>query len=70
MFVPYIAVLILGFSKKIAFDNNIKVNSNGIIGEKANKSNQAQQPERFCLGCGQKLEGNETFCGNCGKKVE
>ena len=74
--VPFVPVLILGFSKSIEYDNSIEVSPNGIFGApKTNNNNtnsnaQNQQPERYCLGCGQKLDNNVQFCTNCGKKVE
>lgn len=65
--VSFIPVLIIGFKKDITFDNSIEVSPNGIIGDQ--KTNN-QQPERYCLGCGQKLPNNVKFCEHCGKKVE
>ena len=72
IFVPYIPVLILGFSNKYTFDNNVKVSPNGIIGDPKtnNNTNNDKAPERYCLGCGQKLTDNVKFCENCGKQVE
>lgn len=31
IFVPYVAIMILGFSKNITYDNNIEVNPNGVF---------------------------------------
>ena len=31
IFVPYVALIILGFSKNIVYDNNIEVNPNGVL---------------------------------------
>jgi len=74
IFVPYIPVLILGFSKSITYDNDIVVSPNGIFGNNNTFNNvQPQQPQqqiKYCLGCGQQLGQNELFCSNCGKKVE
>lgn len=72
IFVSFVPILILGFSKNITFDNTIAVNPNGIIGNsnQNNNNTQTQAPERYCLGCGQKLGNNVQFCENCGKKVE
>ena len=69
--VTYVAVAILGFSKNITFDNSIEVSPNGAIGEKKNNQTSTNNtPERYCLGCGQKIANDSQFCGNCGKKVE
>lgn len=72
VFVPFVPVLILGFSKKITFDNTIAVSPNGIFGAPKSNVNQSnfQTPERYCLGCGQRLANNVQFCENCGRKVE
>ena len=67
IFVSGILVMVLGFSKD-EFDNTIEVSKNGPIGE--NKPNNASnEPEKYCLGCGQKLKPNTKFCENCGKKI-
>lgn len=69
--VPFVPVLIIGFSKKITFDNNIAVSPNGPIGEpKQNTTTTYTAPEKYCLGCGHRLSNNVQFCENCGKKVE
>lgn len=68
IFISGILAMVLGFSKD-EFDNSVEVSPNGPIGE--NKSNNtSNEPERYCLGCGQKLKPNTQFCENCGKKVE
>ena len=72
-FISFVPTLILGFSKNITFDNTIAVSPNGIIGDSKtnnNSNNQNKTPERYCLGCGQRLSNNVKFCENCGKKVE
>ena len=69
VFVSPILAMVLGFSKD-EFDNSIPVSPNGPIGEDVINSNSSNEPERYCLGCGQKLRPNTQFCENCGKKVE
>ena len=66
-----IAIIILGFSKTITYDNSIVVSPNGPFGAPVNNNqeNMNSTPERYCLGCGQKLGNNVQFCENCGKKV-
>ena len=51
------------------YDSYIEVSPNGPINSGEPKNNSTE-PERFCLGCGQKLKPNTQFCENCGKKVE
>ena len=77
IFVPYVAVLILGFSKSITFDNTIEVSPNGPFGTPKTNNNPMNTnvnvnntPERYCLGCGQKLENNAQFCQNCGRQIQ
>lgn len=67
IFVSTILVMVLGFSKD-EFDNSIAVSPNGPIG--AEKEPNTTEPERYCLGCGQKLKSNTQFCENCGKKID
>lgn len=72
-FISFVPTLILGFSKNITFDNTVAVSPNGIIGDPKTNNNsniQNKTPERYCLGCGQRLANNVKFCENCGKKVE
>ena len=64
-----IMVPVLGLSKSYEYDSSVAVSPNGPIGEEKNNSNNTT-PERFCLGCGQKLRPNSSFCENCGKKVD
>lgn len=68
--VPGIMIIILGLSKNYEYDNSVEVSPNGPIGDNKEVSNKNTTPERFCLGCGQKLKPNVLFCENCGKKVE
>lgn len=69
--VPGIMVLILGLSKNYVYDSSVAVSPNGPIEDnKNNTNNNTATPERFCLGCGQKLNPNVSFCENCGKKVD
>ncbi|MGM9881947.1 MAG: DUF5684 domain-containing protein [Bacilli bacterium] len=71
IFVAPILIMILGMSKDYQYDNSVVVSPNGPIGdEKNNNTNQNTTPERYCLGCGQKLNSNDQYCQNCGKKVE
>lgn len=65
-----IMVPVLGLSKNFEYDSSVEVSPNGPIGDNKNSSNSTATPERFCLGCGQKLKPNSVFCENCGKKVE
>lgn len=64
-----IMIPVLGLSKDYQYDNQVAVSPNGPIGDDKSSNNNAT-PERFCLGCGQKLKPNSAFCENCGKKVE
>lgn len=64
---PGIMILILGLSKNYTYDNSVIVSPNGPIND---TKNETTNPEKFCLGCGQKLKPNSFFCGNCGKKVD
>ena len=64
---PGIMILVMGLSKNYTYDNSVKVSQNGPINDTKNKTSN---PEKFCLGCGQKLKPNSLFCENCGKKVE
>lgn len=71
LLVPGIMIPVLGLSKNINYDSSVKVSPNGPIGDnKKSSNNSTSEPERFCLGCGQKLKTNSKFCENCGKKVE
>ena len=64
-----IMIPVFALSKNFTYDNSVAVSPNGPIGD--NKSTEtSSEPERFCLGCGQKLKPNSAFCENCGKKVE
>lgn len=65
-----IMIPVLGLSKSYEYDSSVAVSPNGPIGEDNTSSNNNTAPERFCLGCGQKLKPNSAFCENCGKKVE
>lgn len=62
---PMVFVPIMGLSNKYTFDTSIKVSPNGPIGN----NNTSNEPERYCLGCGKKLQKDEKFCANCGKEV-
>lgn len=64
---PFIMIPVLGLSSNYTYDSSVKVSPNGPIGNDTNASNE---PEKFCLGCGKKLQKNVAFCENCGKKVE
>ena len=66
--VPGIMIPVLSLSKDFNYDSSVAVSPNGPIGE--DKSNNTSTPEKFCLGCGRKLNPNVIFCENCGKKVE
>jgi len=69
--VPGIMILILGLSKNYQYDSSIAVSPNGPIGDTTKEANNnTATPERFCLGCGQKLKPNTSFCENCGKKID
>ena len=70
--VSWIMIPILALSKKYVYDASVAVSPNGPIGDNKenNNNNTAAEPERFCLGCGQKLKPGQAFCENCGKKVE
>lgn len=63
-----IMIPILALSKNFEYDSSVEVSPNGPIGE--TKKNKNSGPEKFCLGCGQKLKPSSIFCENCGKKVE
>ena len=65
-----IMIPVLGLSKDYQYDSSVAVSPNGPIGEDKMTNNNTNTPERFCLGCGQKLSTNVSFCENCGKKVE
>lgn len=67
-FVPGIMALVVGLSKSITWDNTISVSPNGPIDANNKDSNVPQ--EKYCLGCGHKLDNGVQFCKNCGKKVE
>ena len=69
IFFSYIIAAILGFSKEAKYDSSVVVSPNGPIDDKKGNTT-TKEPERFCLGCGQKLKPNTKFCENCGKKVE
>ena len=71
IFFPGIIAAILGFSKEAQYDSSIVVSPNGPIDDKKENNNtNTKEPEKFCLGCGQKLKPDTKFCENCGKKVE
>ena len=65
-----IMVPILGLSKNYQYDSSVAVSPNGPIGDNNTNKNTANTPEKFCLGCGQKLNPNSLFCENCGKKID
>ena len=66
-----VMIPVLGLSKNYQYDSSVAVSPNGPIGDdKSQSTNTTATPERFCLGCGQKLKPNTAFCENCGKKVE
>jgi len=68
---PYIAVLILGFSKNITYDNAIEVSPNGPIGaSNTNNTQNNNTQNKYCIGCGQKIVGNINFCENCGRQID
>lgn len=69
IFFPGILAAVLGFSKEAQYDSSVVVSPNGPIDDKKT-TNTTTEPERFCLGCGQKLKPGAGFCENCGKKVE
>lgn len=64
-----ILVVIIGLSKTYEYDSSVSVSPNGPIGE-PKEGSSSSEPERYCLGCGQKLKPNTQFCENCGKKVD
>lgn len=64
-----IMIPIMGLSKDYQYDCSVAVSPNGPIGDDTNTTT-SNKPERFCLGCGQKLKPSSAFCENCGKKVE
>ncbi len=68
LFTP-IMVMVIGFSKNYVFDSTISTSPNGPFGDESNNSSNYSN-ERYCLGCGTKLNPNDTFCANCGKKVD
>ena len=70
IFFPGILTAVLGFSKEAKYDSSVVVSPNGPIDDKKTTTNTTSEPERFCLGCGQKLKPGVQFCENCGKKVE
>lgn len=70
IFFPGIIAAVLGFSKNMQYDNSVVVSPNGPIDDKKNTTASTSEPERFCLGCGQKLKPGASFCENCGKKVK
>ena len=70
IFFPGIIAAVLGFSKNMQYDNSVVVSPNGPIDDKKNTTASTSEPERFCLGCGQKLKPGASFCENCGKRVE
>ena len=67
-----IMIPVLGLSKNYQYDSSVAVSPNGPIGDNNSSSSTTSTsvPERFCLGCGQKLKPNSLFCENCGKKVD
>lgn len=64
-----IMVPVLALSKNYEYDSSVVVSPNGPIGDNKETTNN-NEPEKFCLGCGKKLNPNTSFCENCGKKVE
>ena len=70
IFFPGILAAVLGFSKEAKYDSSVVVSPNGPIDDKKSTNTSTSEPERFCLGCGQKLKPGASFCENCGKKVE
>ena len=70
VFVSGIMVPVLALSKSYEYDSSVAVSPNGPIGDNKDSDTTTNEPERFCLGCGQKLKPNSLFCENCGKKVE
>ena len=70
VFVSGIMVPVLALSKSYEYDSSVAVSPNGPIGDNKDSATTTNEPERFCLGCGQKLKPNSLFCENCGKKVE
>lgn len=71
LFFNSIIAAVLGYSKNMEYDSSVVVSSNGPINDrKENTTTKKAEPERFCLGCGQKLKPGTKFCENCGKKVE
>lgn len=70
VFVSGIMVPVLALSKSYEYDSSVAVSPNGPIGDNKDSATITNEPERFCLGCGQKLKPNSLFCENCGKKVE
>ena len=69
LFFSSIIAAVLGYSNSMEYDSSVEVSPNGPINS-GNPKNTTSEPERFCLGCGQKLKPNTQFCENCGKKVE
>lgn len=65
-----IMVPILGLSKNYQYDSSVAVSPNGPIGDNNTNENTNNTAEKFCLGCGQKLNPNSLFCENCGKKID
>lgn len=66
-----IMIPILALSKNFVYDSSVAVSPNGPIEDNKSKTNtNTATPERYCLGCGQKLNQNVSFCENCGKKVD
>ena len=69
LFFSGIIAAVLGYSKNMEYDSSVEVSANGPINGGTSKTT-SNEPERFCLGCGQKLKQGVQFCENCGKKVE
>ena len=69
IFFSGIIAAVLGYSKNMEYDSSVVVSPNGPIDDK-NGTTNTKEPERVCLGCGQKLKPGVNFCENCGKKVE